>query len=77
MSWFPIFAAGFLVGWWMCAATWPLSNRRPRDRDSDWRRRFNHENTNRPPGDPPLEFRRRTDKPQFPPPRIIREDFLP
>lgn len=35
----------------------------PRDRDPDWRRSFNHENTNRPPDEPPLEFRRRTDKP--------------
>jgi hypothetical protein len=23
MSWFPIFGAGFLAGWWMCAITWP------------------------------------------------------
>lgn len=30
MTWFPIFFAGFLAGWWMCAATWPLSGRRPR-----------------------------------------------
>jgi hypothetical protein len=28
MTWFPIFGAGFLVGWWMCAANWPLSDRR-------------------------------------------------
>jgi hypothetical protein len=54
MSWFPIFGAGFLAGWWMCATTWP------RDRDPDWRRSFNHENTNRPQGDPPLRFRRST-----------------
>jgi len=30
------------------------------ERDSlDWRRRFNHENTNRPSGLPPYKFRRR------------------
>jgi hypothetical protein len=29
-----------------------------RDRDPDWRRSFNHENTNRPSGPPPLNFRR-------------------
>lgn len=82
--------------------------RPPRDRDPDWRRSFNHENTNRPGGPPPLRLRRsepdppelfiRLDegriqrgngkggpatpkpniipKPQFPPPRIIRENFL-
>jgi hypothetical protein len=85
MSWFPIFGAGFLAGWWMCAATWP------RNRDPDWRRSFNHENINRPTSEPPLRFRRSGDgyssgpttpkpgitpKPQFPPPQIIREDFL-
>jgi hypothetical protein len=63
-----------------------------RDRDPDWRRSFNHENTNRPTGKPPLRFRRSGDgysngpttpkpdiiaKPQFPPPQIIREDLLP
>jgi len=30
----------------------------PRDRDPDWRRSFNHENTNRPSGPPPLNLRR-------------------
>lgn len=30
----------------------------PRDRDPDWRRSFNHENTNPPSGPPPLNFRR-------------------
>jgi hypothetical protein len=63
----------------------------PRDRDPDWRRSFTHENINRPTGEPPLRFRRSGDgyssgpttpkpgitpKPQFPPPQIIREDFL-
>jgi hypothetical protein len=60
MSWFPIFGAGFLVGYWICAATWLLSDRKPSDRDPDWRRSFSHENTNRPPSDPPLKFRRRS-----------------
>lgn len=50
----------------------------PCDRDPDWRRSFNHENTNRPSEPPPLKFRRSEPvKPQFPSPRIIREDFLP
>jgi hypothetical protein len=30
MTWFPIFGAGFLVGWWVCAFTWPISDRRPK-----------------------------------------------
>ena len=30
----------------------------PRDQDPDWRRSFSHENTNRPSGPPPLQFRR-------------------
>jgi len=67
----------------------------PRDRDPDWRRSFNHENTNRPSGPPPLRFDpgrvQRSNignnfstpkpdiipKPQFPPPRTIRDDFMP
>jgi len=73
MTWFPIFSAGFLVGWWMCAATWPRACDRDRRRSPS----FTHENPRRPSGPPPLELRRSTDKPQFPPPRIIREDFLP
>lgn len=32
--------------------------RPPRDRDPDWRLSFNHENTSRPSGPPPLKFRR-------------------
>jgi len=28
---FPMFAFGFLVGWWMCVATWPrFTRRKPR-----------------------------------------------
>ena len=57
-----LWLGGFCTG---CAMSGYLFNRTRRDRD--WRRSFNHENTNRPPGDPPLKFRRRTDKPQFPP----------
>ena len=30
MSWFLISGAGFFVGWWMCAATWPRYTNRPR-----------------------------------------------
>ena len=33
----------------------------PRDRDPDWRRSFNHENTNRPSGPPPLLYQPRSD----------------
>ena len=51
MTWFPIFGAGFFAGWWMCTATWP------RGRDPDWRRSFNHENTNCTRSLPPLRFR--------------------
>lgn len=57
----------------------------------DWRRSFNHENTNAPSGPPPFRLRRSGDagavrpstpkpdiipKPQFPPPRSIRDDLL-
>jgi hypothetical protein len=45
---------GFSLGMLSC---W-LMNRVPRDRDPDWRRSFNHENTNRPSGPPPLKLRR-------------------
>lgn len=55
MSWFPIFGAGFLAGWWMCAATWP------RDRHPDLRRSFNHENTAPNSSEErPLKWRQRT-----------------
>lgn len=78
------YTSGWLTGLW-------VARRPPRDRDPDWRRSFNHENTNRPSGPPPLRFMRSGDsragpttpkpniipKPQFPPPRIVREDFLP
>lgn len=33
-------------------------NRISRDRDSDWRRSFSHENTNRPTSEPPLRLER-------------------
>ena len=45
---------GFSLGMLNC---W-LMNRVPRDRDLDWRRSFNHENTNRPSEPPPLKLRR-------------------
>ena len=32
--------------------------RPPRNRDPDWRRSFNHKNTNAPTGEPPLRFQR-------------------
>jgi len=68
----------------------------PRDRDPDWRRSFNHENTAPNSSEErPLKFRRSirfdegrvqrgngtggptTPKPEFPPPRVLREDLLP
>lgn len=33
---------------------WNKQHRRDRGRDRDWRRSFNHENTNRPSGPPQL-----------------------
>jgi hypothetical protein len=46
-----------------------------RDLDPDWRRSFNHENINRPTGEPPLNLRRRGDGyssgPTTPKPDII------
>jgi len=44
--------SGFGIGLW--AGVMAMSPRR--DRDPDWRRSFNHENTNRPSGPPPLRF---------------------
>lgn len=41
------FVFGARIGW-----IWA----KPRDRDSDWRRSINHENTNRPSGPPPLLY---------------------
>lgn len=44
--------------------------RPPRDRDPDWRRSFNHENTNKPSGPPPLLYQPRPHNgPVNPPPR--------
>ena len=54
MTWLFILGAGFLVGWLMCAATWPLYRcermKPPKGSyslppDHDWRRSINHENT--------------------------------
>jgi hypothetical protein len=44
----------------------------PPDQDPDWRRSFNHENTKRPSGPPPLRFRR-----SKPPEQFIRMDEGP
>lgn len=54
---------GFLAGW--------LVGRLDRDTQDDWRRRFNHENRNRPSGPPPLKLRRREPDP---PEQFIRMD---
>lgn len=55
---------GFSLGMLSC---W-LMNRVPRDRDPDWRRSFNHENTNRPSGPPPYGWGARQLPPPPPPP---------
>jgi hypothetical protein len=82
----------YWAGWRARGAQKPPRGSYGRCLDPDWRRSFNHENTNRPTTEPPLRLRRSGDgysngpttpkpdiipKPQFPPPRIIREDFLP
>jgi hypothetical protein len=51
--------------------------RPPRDRDPDWRRSFNHENTNRPSGPPPLKLRRDTRSIWFPDPDPSRRATNP
>jgi hypothetical protein len=69
-----IFVAGFctgaafigaLTGWFGPAertnnGLWNKQQRRDRarGRDPDWRRSFNHENTNRPTSEPPLRLQR-------------------
>jgi hypothetical protein len=54
-SYFSGFAIGLGVGmFWGRILGKPL----PRDQDPDWRRSFNHENTKRPSGPPPLKLRR-------------------
>ena len=82
---------GFFMGVTVAGRRRPTCRELMRDRDPDWRRSFNHENINRPTSEPPLRLRRSGDgyssgpttpkpditpKPQFPPPQIIREDFL-
>jgi len=44
------FTVGLTSGW--LAGLW-MGSQPPRDRDPDWRRSFNHDNTNKPSG-PPL-----------------------
>jgi hypothetical protein len=81
----------YRAGWRARGAQRPPQGSHGRCLGADWRRSFNHENTNRPTGEPPLRLRRSGDgyssgpttpkpgitpKPQFPPPQIIREDFL-
>jgi hypothetical protein len=77
----------YWAGWRARGAQRPPRGSYGRCLDPDWRRSFNHENTNRPTGEPPLRFRRSGDgysngsttprpditpKPQFPSPRTIR-----
>lgn len=79
--------SAYTVGW--LSRLWVASRPR-RDRDPDWRRSFNHENTNPPNGQPPMKFvtsgrnppptspkPKIIPKPQFPSPRKIQEGFLP
>lgn len=49
---------GFLAGWVCRTLAEPAYSRM---QDPDWRRSFNHENTNRPSGPPPLKLRRSRD----------------
>ena len=72
MSWAVGFATGLVFGARIC---WILT--KPRDRDPDWRRSFNHENTNRPSGPPPLKFRRNTRSIWFPDPDSSRRPTNP
>lgn len=65
MNWFPIFAAGFLVGWWMCVATWPRFTRRPPDDQT--RQAFTEGRTIRGNGNGGPT----TPKPQFLPGRVL------
>lgn len=47
------------IGLVHAALHWPQSRSTRIGHDApDWRRSFNHENVNRPTGDPPLRFRR-------------------
>lgn len=72
---------GALAGWFGPTertnnGLWNKQQRRARARDNnhDWRRSFNHENTNAPQGPPPLKFRR--SEPDLPE-RFIRMDEGP
>ncbi len=80
MTWFWIFGGGFFAGWWMCAATWPSSDRCPRRPpessygsrlDPGRIQRSNAGDTSTTPKPDIIP------KPQFPSPRTTREDFLP
>jgi len=77
MTWFWIFGGGFFAGWWICAATWPFSDRRSRKGSYGSRLdpgRIQRSNASNNPATPKPNI---IPKPQFPPPRTIREDFLP
>ncbi len=80
MTWFWIFGGGFFAGWWMCAATWPSSDRRlRRPPESSYGSRLDagriqRSNAGNTPTTPKPDIIPKT---QFPSPRTIREDFLP
>jgi hypothetical protein len=83
----------YWAGWRARGAQRPPQGSYGRCLEADWRRSFNHENiAPNSSEERPLKFRRSGDgyssgpttpkpdiipKPQFPPPQIIREDFLP
>lgn len=80
------FVLSYRAGWRARGAQRPPRGSYGRCLDPDWRRSFNHENTNHPTGELPLRLRRSGNdqlgpttpkpdiipKPQFPPPRTIQ-----
>ena len=54
--------SGLGIGLWAGVTVMDWIRRPHRDRDPDWRRSINHENTNPPSGPPPLKLRRSTNR---------------
>lgn len=53
---------GCVCGFFMGVTVASCHRSTSRDRSPDWRRSFNHENTNRPSEPPPLKLRRSTNR---------------